>query len=176
MYILRPDEKKTPVMLYTQESVVRGEVVTKETVHRLNIWLRTDGAPKYMHLLKPQILVFGGSPVKALSYSEIYYPTTQLIGFHTLPPIDEPLDYDAGEANRMMEPVDVLVGTFVMKGKIRISTQTEVGVSLEMARIAWMSLYDAVITNPYLPQMPPMQVPMVLVNPLHVAFGVSGQG
>ena len=174
MYILRPDEKKTPVMLYTQESVVRGEVVTKETVHRLNIWLRTDGAPKYMHLLKPQILVFGGSPVKALTYSEIYYPTTQLIGFHTLPPTDEPLDYDAGEANRMMEPVDVLVGTFVMKGKIRISTQTEVGVSLEMARIAWMSLYDAVIMNPYLPQMPPMQVPMVLVNPLHVAFGVSG--
>src|SRR5215208_4238752 len=175
MYILRPDEKTTPVMLYTQETVVRGEVVTKESVHRLNIWLRTDGAPKYMHLLRAQVLVFGGSPIKALSYPELYYPTTQLIGFHTLPPTDEALDYDAGEANRMMEPMEVLVGTFVMKGKIRISTQTEVGVSLEMARIAWMSLYDAVITNPYLSQMPPMQVPMVLVNPLHVAFGVSGQ-
>ena len=175
MYILRPDERTTPVMLYTQEAVVRGEVVTKESVHRLNIWLRTDGAPKYMHILKPQVLVFGGSPVKTLTYSEIYYPTTQLIAFHTLPPTEEPLDYDADEANRMMEPMDVIVGTFVMKGKIRISTQTEVGVSLEMARVSWISIYDVSITNPYLPQMPPIQTPMALVNPNHVAFGLSGQ-
>jgi hypothetical protein len=176
MYILRPDERTTPVMLYTKESLVRGEVVTKDSVHRVNIWLRTDGAPRYMHLLKPQVLVFGGSPVKALSYSEIYFPTTELIGFHTLPPTDEPLDYDPTEANRMMEPMDLLLGAFIMKGKIRISTQTEVGVSLELARDAWMSLYDAVITNPYLPQMPPLRVPMVLVNPAHVAFGVHEQG
>jgi hypothetical protein len=137
----------------------------------VNIWLRTDGAPKYMHLLKPQVLVFGGTPVKALSYSELYYPTAQLIAFHILPPTEEPLDYDSDEANRMMEPVEVLVGTFVMKGKIRISTQTEVGVSLEAARVAWMSLYDVSIVNPYLPQMPPIQAPMVLINPNQVAYG-----
>jgi hypothetical protein len=161
--------------MYTRDSLVRGEVVTKESIVRVNIWLRTDGVPKYMHLLKAQILVFGGSPVKALSYSQIYFPTTDLIAFHTLPPADEPLDYDPGEPNRMMEPVEMLVGTFLMKGQIRISAQTEVGVSLEVARVAWMSLYDAVITNPYLPQMPPMHVPMVLVNPSHVAFGIQEQ-
>jgi hypothetical protein len=72
----------------------------------------------------------------------------------------------------MMQPLDVLVGTFVMKGSIRISTQTEVGTSLEVARINWMSLYDVTITNPYLPQMPPMQVPMMLINPTHVSFGL----
>jgi hypothetical protein len=173
MYILRPDERTTPVMLYTHESVVRGEVVTKESVHRVNIWLRTDGAPKYMHLLKAQVLSFGGSPVKPLSYSELYFPTSQLIGFHTLPPTNEALDYEPNEANRMMQPIDVMLGTFVMKGKIRISTQTEVGTSLEVARVTWMSVYDATITNPYLPQMPPMQISMVLVNPMHVAFGLN---
>jgi hypothetical protein len=174
MYILRPDERTTPVMLYSQESVVRGEVVVKESVHRVNIWLRTDGAPKYMHLLKPQVLVFGGSPVKTLSYSEMFYPTSQLIAFHALPPTEEPLDYDANEANRAMEPVDVIVGTFMMKGKIRVSTQTEVGVSLEMAGVSWMSIYDVSISNPYLPQMSAIQVPMALVNPNHVAFGLNG--
>lgn len=174
MYVLRPDERTTPVMLYTQESVVRGEVVTKESVHRVNIWLRTDGAPKYMHILKPQVLVFGGSPVKPLSYEEIYFPVSEIIAFHTLPPADEPLDYDPAEANRMMQPVEALVGTFVMKGKIRISTQTEVGVSLEVARVSWMSIYDVVISNPYLPQMPPIQVPMTLLNPSRVAFGLNG--
>lgn len=176
MYILRPDERTTPVMLYAQESVVRGEVVTKESVHRVSIWLRTDGAPKYMHVLKPQVLVFGGNAAKPLPFSEIYFPTSQLIAFHILPPASEPVDYDENEANRMMQPVEVLVGTFVMKGKIRISTQTEVGTSLEVARVSWMSLYDAVISNPYLPQMPPMNIPMLLLNPMHVAFALNEQG
>src|SRR5512147_3112492 len=123
MYTLKPDEKTNPVMLYTQQSVVRGELVTKQSVLRVNIWLRTDGAPRYLHILKPQILVFGGGSAKPLSYSEVYFPVGEAIAFHTLPPTNEPLDYDPQEANRTMEPVELLVGTFVMKGKIRISTQ-----------------------------------------------------
>jgi hypothetical protein len=173
MYILRPDEMTSPVMLYTMNSVVRGEAVVKQNVPRVNIWLRTDGAPRYIHVLKPQLLVFGGSPVKALTYSELYYPTSQVIAFHTLPPNDEPLDYDPDEADRRMEPVDLVVGTFVMKGQIRISTHTEVDHTLEAARVSWMSVYDASITNPYLPQMPALQVPMVLANPSYVSFGLA---
>ena len=172
MYVLRPDEKTTPVMVYTLHSVVRGEVVTKQNVPRINIWLRTDGAPRYLHILRPQVLIFGGSPAKALSYSEIYFPTSEVIAFHTLPPTDEPLDYDRSEANRTMEIVELLVGTFLMKGKIRISTQTELGTSLEVARVSWMSVYDVSITNPYLPQMPALQVPMMLVIPNHIAYGL----
>jgi hypothetical protein len=171
MYILRPNEKTTPVMLYTHDTLVRGEAVTKQNVLRVNIWLRTDGAPKYIHLLKAQAIVFGGGVAKALSYSELYFPTLRVIGFHTLPPTEEPLDYDPEEANRVMEYVEVLLGTFVIRGKIRISSQTEAGVSLESARVDWMSLYETEITNPYLPQMPPLHVPMVLVNANHVAFG-----
>ena len=173
MYILRPDEKTTPIMFYTQQSVIRGDLVTKQSVLRVNIWLRTDGAPRYMHVLKPNILVFGGGPPKALSYSEVYYPTQEGVAFHTLPPTDEAMDYDPNEANRTMEPVELLVGTFVMKGKIRISTQTEISASLEMARVSWMSVYDVLITNPHLPQMAALQVPMVLVNPNRVGYGLA---
>ena len=172
MYTPAADEKLTPVMLYTHDTLIRGEVVTKTNVLRVNIWLRTDGAPKYMHVLKPQVLVFGGSPVKALTYAETYFPTSELIGFHTLPPTDEPLDYDPNEMNRTMMPVEVKVGTFLMKGKIRISTQTDLGSSLEVARLSWLSLYDAEITNPYLPQMPAIHVPMALLNPMKVAFSL----
>ncbi|MBN2115283.1 MAG: hypothetical protein JW730_01845 [Anaerolineales bacterium] len=173
MYILRPDEKTTPVMLYTQQSVVRGDLVTKQSVLRVNIWLRTDGAPRYLHILKPHVLVFGGGPAKALSYSEIYFPASEAVAFHTLPPTDEPLDYDSGEANRTMEAVEVLVGTFVMKGKLRISTQTEISASLEMARVNWTSIYDVSVSNPHLPQMATLQVPMALVNPNRVAFTLA---
>jgi hypothetical protein len=163
MYILRPDERTTPVMLYSLNSVVRGEVVVKQNVQRVNIWLRTDGAPRYMHVLKPQVLLGGGGSMKSLSHSEIFFPTSEVIGFHTLPPTDEPLDYDPNEANRMMTEMELLVGIFLMKGKIRISTQTELATSLEVARVSWMSVYDVSITNPYLPQMPAIHVPMVLI-------------
>lgn len=173
MYILRPDERTSPVMLYTLHNVVRGEAVVKQNVTRVNIWLRTDGAPRYIHILKPQVLVFGGSPVKTLSYSELYFPTSEIIAFHTLPPTEEPLDYDPTEADRRMESVDLLVGTFVMNGKIRTSTHTEVDTTLESAVVSWMSVYDVSITNPYLTQMPTLQVPMVLVNPSDVAFGFA---
>jgi len=173
MYILRPDERTMPVMVYTQDTLVRGEVVVPESVHRVNIWLRTDGAPKYMHLLRAQVIVFGGSPVKPLSYSELYFPTSQVIAFHTLPPTDEPVDFDLGETNRMMQAVELLVGTFLMRGSIRISTHMELHTSIEMARVAWMSLYDVEISNPYLPQMPTLQIPMVLVNESHAAFGLE---
>jgi hypothetical protein len=140
----------------------------------MNIWLRTDGAPKYMHILKPHVIVFGSAPVKPLTFAEIYFPTSQLIAYHTLPPTDEPLDYDPEEANRVMQDVEVLVGTFVVKGKIRISAQTELAISLEVARVSWMSVYEAEIANPYLPQMPLLRVPMMLVNPERVAFGIGG--
>lgn len=173
MYILRPDEKTVPVMLYSKHGVVRGDAVVKQNVPRVNIWLRTDGAPRYIHVLKPQVLIFGGSPAKALSYSEIYFPTSEVIAFHTLSPIDEPVDYDLDEANRKMEVVELLVGTFVMKGKISVSTQTEVDHTLEAARVSWMSVYEVWVTNLYLPQMPALQASMVLVNPMHVAFGLT---
>lgn len=173
MYVLRPDEKTAPVMLYAKNSVIRGDAVVKQNTPRVNIWLRTDGAPRYMHILKPQVLVFGGSPPKALSYSEIYFPTSEAIAFHPLPPFEEPLDYDPSEADREMDVVELLIGTFVMKGKIRISTHMEVATTLEAARVSWMSVYDVWVTNPYLPQMPALQVPMMLVNPSHVAFGLT---
>ncbi|GAB4461902.1 MAG: hypothetical protein OHK0041_25620 [Anaerolineales bacterium] len=173
MYVLRPDEKTTPVMLYTHDTVVRGEAVSKQNVPRMNIWLRTDGAPKHMHLLKPQVIVFGGTPVRPLTFDELFFPTSQLIAYHTLPPTEEPLDYDPGEANRVMQEVDVLVGTFVVRGKIRISAQTELATSLEVARVSWMSVYEAEIANPYLPQMAVVKTPMMLVNPERVAFAVN---
>ncbi len=169
MYILRPDEKSTSVMLYSNISFIRGEAVTKQNV-RVNIWLRTDGAPKHIHVLKPQTLVFGGSPAKMMSFEEIYFPVSELAAFHPLPPSDDPLDYDASEINRQMQDVVVMAGTFLMKGKIRISTQTEMSQSLEVSRVSWMSLYEAEISNPFLPQMTPLHVPLVLVNPSHVAF------
>jgi hypothetical protein len=81
------------------------------------------------------------------------------------------LDYDPNEKNRSMDTVSVLLGTFMLKGKIRYSAQTGLGSSLEVARTMWMSLYEVDVSNPYLPQLA-MHVPMMLLRPTQVSFGV----
>jgi len=168
---LATDERIAIVMLYTHNMLVRGELVIKENL-RVSIWLRTQGMPNYVHLFKPQVVLFGGSPPKSLTYTEIFVPTPEILGFHLAPPEHDPMDYDETEANRMMQPMDLMIGSFLLKAKIRISTQTDVSTSLEVSRSAWSSIYDADISNPYLPQFN-IHVPMLLVNPSHVSFALT---
>jgi hypothetical protein len=168
---LAADEKTAMVMVYTNNMLARGEVIAKENA-RVSIWLRTQGVPNYIHLIKPQAISFFGAAPKSFSFSEMFIPTAQVVAFHLIPPAQDPLDYDANEANRMMQTLEVLVGSFVLKGHIRISTHTDVATSLDVMRASWMSIYDAEIVNPHLPQLD-MRVPMLLVNPSLVSFGIA---
>ena len=168
---LASDEKIALVMVYTPNMLVRGEVIVKESL-RVSIWLRTQGVRNYVHILEPQIILFGGASPKTLQYSEIFVPIEKVLAFHLAPPAHEPLDYEEDEANRMMQPVDLVVGTFLMKAKLRISTQTDVATNLDISSTAWMSIYDAAVSNPYLPQFS-AQAPMLLVNPGGVSIGLA---
>jgi len=170
MYTLASEEKTTMVLAYTHNMLVRGEAVTKDNV-RVSVWMRTDGAPNYIHLLNAQILVFGGGPPKSLTYAEFFLPTQDVVVFHMAPPNNEALDYAPDEKNRSMDTVSVLLGTFLFKGKIRYSSQTGVGSTLEVARTAWMSLYEVDVSNSILPQLA-MHVPMLLMRPWQVSFGM----
>ena len=168
---LASDEKIALVMVYTPNMLVRGEVIVKESL-RVSIWLRTQGVRNYVHILEPQIILFGGASPKTLQYSEIFVPIEKVLAFHLAPPAHEQLDYDEDEANRMMQAVDLVVGTFLMKAKLRISTQTDVATNLDISSTAWMSIYDAAVSNPYLPQFS-AQAPMLLVNPGGVSIGLA---
>lgn len=170
MYTLGPEDKATLVMAYTNNLLVRGEAVTKQSV-RVNVWLRTDSAPVYIHMLNPQVVVFGGGAPRPSNHAEIYLPTAEVIGFHPVPPSDDVLDYDPKEPNRVMEPASALMGTFLLKGKLRFSGQTGLGTTLEVGRAVWMSIYDTDIINPLLPQLN-LHVPMLLVRPNKVSFVV----
>jgi hypothetical protein len=171
MYMLASDEKVSGVMVYTQNMLIRGEAVTKQNI-RVSVWLRTVGAPEYIQMLKPQVVTLGGSQVKIFNYAEIYVPTAQVIGFHLTPPAHDPMDYDETEKNRKMQPVAVLVGSFILNGEIRISTQVDLGTSITSGRASWMSIYNVTVSNPNLPQMREIQVPMLLVRPGQVGFGL----
>jgi hypothetical protein len=169
MYTLTNDEKASLVMVYTPNVLIRGELVTMQGV-RVSTWLRTDGAPEYLHLINVQALNFLGSQVRSSSYAELFQPIAQVIGFHLLPPAQDPLDYEENEANRTMQPVTVLMGPFLVKASLRISTQTGFSTSIATSRLAWMSLYNGEISSPALPQMATLPVPMLIVRPNQVSF------
>ena len=170
MFTPASDEKITPVMVYTRESVFRGEVITKENV-RVSTWLRTQGAPRYLHLLRVNSVQFSGA-VKSTNSPEVFLPLTMVIALHLVPPGNDGVDYDPQEANRAMLPILAGVGTFQFKGVIRVSAQSGIGPSLELSKIPWLSLYDLEITNAVLPQMPAMRVPLAIVNPEQVIFAI----
>ncbi|MEK6752051.1 MAG: hypothetical protein AABZ00_07275 [Chloroflexota bacterium] len=168
---LAPDEKTALVMLYTHNMLARGEIVIKESL-RVSLWLRTQGVPNYIQVHNPNVILFGGTPPKSFAYSEIFIPTAEVIAFHLAPPAQDMLDYDATEQNRRMQSVEMLVGSFMLKAKLRISAQTEVATYLDVSHSTWLSVYEAEITNPYLPKFN-TYVPMLLVNPNHVSFGMA---
>jgi len=168
---LAADEKTAMVMLYTRDMLVRGEIVVKENA-RVSIWPRMQGTSNYVHVLGPNVILLAGSPPKSISYPEMFIPMADLTAFHLAPPIEDPIDYDTSELNRMMLAVEGLLGSFVLKGKLRISTQTDAATFLEISHSSWVSVYDAEILNPSLPQFN-MRLPMLLVNPRHVSFGIS---
>lgn len=170
MRALAPHEKLVMVMVYTQNMLVRGELIAPEGV-RVSMWLRNQDLSNYIHLVNPGIILFGSSAPKSITYSEAYVPTSQILGFHLAPPAADPPDYDQEEANRTMASVTALAGTFLIKAKNRISSQTDLGASLDVIRTPWLSLYEPEITNPYLPQFD-LQVPMLLVSSNMVSFWV----
>ena len=96
----------------------------------------------------------------------------QVAAFHLAPPAQDSLDYDASEVNRVMQPVHVMIGSFLLNGKMRISTQAEFATSLDVMRASWASVYEVSVSNPFLPQFS-LQVPMLLVNPSLVVFGLG---
>jgi hypothetical protein len=169
MYVLGPEEKASVIVAYTQNGLIRGELVTRENV-RINTWFRTDSAPDYLHLYKLQWLQAVAGTIKPLTYTEMLLPVPLIIGFHLVPPSREPLDYDAREDNRVNKPTTVVMGLFVVNGNVRTSAQTDLVTSLQISHSAWTSIYDAEISSPHLPQMPPLQIPMLLVRPMQVAF------
>lgn len=168
---LKPDEKTVMVMLYTRNMLARGEIIIQENL-RASIWLRTQGVPSHIHLFSADAVVFGGTPPQPFGASELFVPVADLIAFHLAPPAQDPLDYDPSETNRVMISAKALIGSFVLSGKLRISTQTDLGTALDVAHGAWTSMYEVSIVNPYLPKFN-VQSPMILVNPSHVSFGLA---
>lgn len=167
---LAPDEKASTVMMYTPSMLIRGDLVLRENM-KVSIWPRTQGVPNFIHLFDAQVIQLTGSAPRTYSKEEVFIPTPEVLAFHLAPPAQDALDYDASESNRKMQPVQILMGSFVLKATMRVSTATDFAASLDVMNAPWISLYEAEITNPSVPQFA-VNVPMLLVRPNKVTIGL----
>ncbi len=172
MYELKDNEKITPVMIYTDDALYHGKLITRKMV-RVNIFLRTEGAPTYIHLHEAQV-ISPGSTTRTKKLDEIFVPLKAITCFHTAPDVEIELDYEPSEENRRMMPVTAILHSFFLDCTTRLSTQTELSSALEVTRMEWLSLYDAKITNPYLPQLN-IQVPMLIARPEKIVLGLTNE-
>lgn len=171
MYQLAPDEKTATVMVYSSNKLIHGDLITKQNV-RVSILPRMQAITNFLHFLKAQIWFFGGGEPRLLNYAEYFFPVDRMVGFHLAPPACDPLDYETGLVNRTLSDINLVLGVFLVKGKILVSTQVELGANLELASKSWLSVYEAEISSPFLAQMPVIHVPMLLVSPVQASFGL----
>jgi len=163
-YTVAEDEKTVQVMIYTLTSLFWGEVVVKSII-RVSTWLRTNTVPDWIPLYNAgSIVTTSGTAPRTNNFTELFVPVPQIIAFHMLPPAADPLDYDPTEPNRRLEPVNALIGTFQVKGGLRITTSSSLKRYVEVTRESYTSLYDAEITNLVLPAFGPIKVPYILIR------------
>lgn len=173
-YALAPDEKSVVMMFYTHSALYRGEAVMKQNI-RANIWMRIQGAPEFIHLQKAQVInISTNGMAKPLAYPEMLIPSSALIAYHIAPPSQpESMDYEETELNRSFEAISALIGTFIFSGHLRVASSLDVAQALSANRAPWLSMYHVEITNPYIPQLGMIKIPLVQVRPTAVQFGLT---
>ena len=147
-------EKITPAMVYTQNTLIWGDLYSKEAI-KVSVWLRTTMAPQYLTIRQAQVITLGGAgPIKPVGYDELHVPTPQVIAYHIKPPDRDP----------------ALVGSFRFDGTVRMSNQTTLERYLDVTSENYTMIYDVGISQPAIPAMGVIHVPMALVKRDVVAF------
>ncbi len=172
-FTLQPDEKLAPVMIYTASNMCWGSVILKESI-RPSTWLRTPAIPRFIRLREATMLrIAPGSSFKPISMAELHIPSSQVIAYHLKPPDADPLDYDPKEPMRKLEPVAALVGEFRFDGVFRMSTHSDIERFLDVAKEAFLGMYDVTISLPILPAFRQIRIPFTLIRGESVLYSAG---
>lgn len=169
-YTLREDDKATAVMAYTRTEMVWGDVVTPKAI-RVGIWFKTDMAPSNLNIYGARVLSLNGEGSdRPLTYSHLVIPMGRVVAFHPMPNVQEPLAYDPNEPNRKMEPVVAFIGLLQCEGNLRIASMANLRQFTDVNRDEFVSLYDATISHPRMPQGRSFHVSHALVRTTETTF------
>lgn len=168
---LADDEKNVPLMLYTPNAMIWGEVIVKQAI-RASTWLRTNAAPDKILVNNAKfLLTTTANAMQPAAFRELIVPLATVGAYHLIPPASDPLDYDPTEPNRIMMPVVILLGSTKIIGKMRMTQQSNLQKYLNVTHELFSSVYDAVITNTVLPSLGTLRIPYLQVRQEMCIFG-----
>ena len=140
-YTLAPDEKATQVMIGTAETLMWGDLVTKQAV-RVNAYLNTL-AEDYVPLRDAKILFLApDEQVAPIERSSVHVRQEEILVFFMMHD-EEPLPEET--QTRLYEPVEVIIGSFQIEGSILKAPISNVQNMLLVSKAAYLPIYRATI-------------------------------
>lgn len=170
---LSDEETTSSMMFYTTQGLVWGDLVHNKQVlpGRLLVGIST---PDMITLYNAKMMFTEANYIsKPVSHSELFLHENNVIAYHLAPPVKDQIDYDPSEPHRIMSPIIVHVGPFTVNAQMRISDRTSIKTNLEVSKSAFITFYDAAITHPNAPNMPPIKNNLVYIRLATAIFAVD---
>ena len=140
-YTLAPDEKATQVMIGTADTLIWGDLVTKQAV-RMSAYLNTT-ADDYVPLRDAKILFLAPrEQMTPIERSLIHIRQEELLIFFVMHD-EEPLPEET--ETRRYEPVEAIIGSFQIEGSLLKSPISNVQSLLQVSKATYTPIYSATI-------------------------------
>jgi hypothetical protein len=142
-YTLASDEKATQVMVGTPDTLIWGDLITKEHV-RMSIFLATL-AEDFVPLHDIKILFFAPTQqMPPLERPTLYVKLEEILVFfemHSSEPLPEETE------TRRYEPLEIIIGSFQIEGKILKAPISTLQNTLLVSRATYIPLYEATVRH-----------------------------
>lgn len=142
-YRLAPDEKATQVMIGTADTLMWGDLVTKEAV-RISAYLNTL-AEDYVSLRDAKILFLAPKEQMApIERSLVHIRQEEILIFFVMHD-EEPLPEET--QTRRYEPVEAIIGSFQIEGAILKAPISNVQNMLLVSKATYLPIYSVTIRH-----------------------------
>ena len=142
-YTLAPDEKATQVMIGTADTLMWGDLVTKEQV-RTSAYLNTL-AEDYVSLHDAKILFLAPTEQMApVERSSVHIRQEEIMIFFVMHD-EEPLPEET--QTRRYEPVEAIIGSFQVEGAILKAPISNLQNMLLVSKATYMPIYNATVRH-----------------------------
>ena len=142
-YTLAPDEKATQVMIGTADTLMWGDLVTKQAV-RMSAYLNTT-ADDYVPLRDAKILFLAPrEQMTPIERAAVHVRQEEILIFFVMHD-EEPLPEET--QTRHYEPIEAIIGSFQMEGSILKSPISNVQNLLLVSKATYMPIYSATVSH-----------------------------
>ena len=142
-YTLAPDEKATQVMIGTADTLMWGDLVTKEAV-RMSAFLNTL-ADDYVSLRDAKILFLAPKEQMApIERSSVHIRQEEMLLFFVMHD-EEPLPEEA--QTRRYEAVEAIIGSFQIEGAVLKAPISNLQNMLLVSKATYMPIYKATVRH-----------------------------